>query len=146
MIRNWYNRIPHPALIPPAQLQKLAGVLKFWTRGDLLSRQRRTKVLIRLRRCAGWPAPLLLAYDIRHVSALPSTYDYRTFVCLSCMHCFLLLSFSLPLGVGGRCGVRLWHSLDFSFNFMNAKKGYFSLLKKLLSHAQNFNYDDRHIS
>ena len=33
----------------------------------ILSKQRTTKALIRLRRCAGWSAPLLFAYDIRHI-------------------------------------------------------------------------------
>ena len=37
----------------------------------LLSEQRTTKVLISLRGCAGWSAPLLFAYGIRHVFAWP---------------------------------------------------------------------------
>ena len=59
----------------PAQLQKLAWGLKFWLqklRDITLSRQRTTKGLIRLRGCAGWSAPLLFAYDIRHVFSWPS--------------------------------------------------------------------------
>ena len=37
------------------------------TRDIILSRQRTTKLLIRLRVCAVWSAPLLFAYDRRHV-------------------------------------------------------------------------------
>ena len=37
----------------------------------ILSKQRTTKVLIRLRGCAGWSAPLLFAYVIRHSFAWP---------------------------------------------------------------------------
>ena len=43
------------------------------TRDITLSRQRTTKVLIRLRGCAGWSAPLLFAYDIRHVFSWPGS-------------------------------------------------------------------------
>ena len=38
------------------------------TRGIILSRQRRTKALIRLRGCAGWSAPLLFTYGINRFS------------------------------------------------------------------------------
>ena len=38
------------------------------TRDIILSRQRTTKVLIRLRGCAGWSAPLLVAYGISRFS------------------------------------------------------------------------------
>ena len=52
----------------PAQLQKLARILKFWLYRDIiLSKQRTTKALIRLRGCAGWSAPLLFTYEIRHI-------------------------------------------------------------------------------
>ena len=37
------------------------------SRGIILSRQRTTKALIRLRGCAGWSAPLLFAYCIRQI-------------------------------------------------------------------------------
>ena len=37
-------------------------ILKSDRRGIILSRQRTTKVLIRLRKCAGWSAPLLFAH------------------------------------------------------------------------------------
>ena len=43
------------------------------TRDITLSRQRTTKVLIRLRGCAGWSALLLFAYDIRHVFSWPGS-------------------------------------------------------------------------
>ena len=38
------------------------------SRGIILSKQRTTKVLIRLRGCAGWSAPLLFAYGINRFS------------------------------------------------------------------------------
>ena len=38
------------------------------SRGIILSRQRTTKTLIRLRGCAGWSAPLLFAYGINRFS------------------------------------------------------------------------------
>ena len=42
-------------------------VLVTKTRDITLSRQRTTKALVRLREFAGWSAPFLFAYDIRHV-------------------------------------------------------------------------------
>ena len=42
----------------------------------------------------------------------------RAFVCLLCTRYFF--PFSLPLGVRGWCGVWLWHSLDFSINFIDS--------------------------
>ena len=47
----------------------------------ILSKQRTTKVLIRLRGCTGWSAPLLFAYGIRHMFAWPgpnSVGPYQT--------------------------------------------------------------------
>ena len=41
------------------------------TRDIIPSRQRTTKALIRLRGCAGWSAPLLFAFNIRHVLSWP---------------------------------------------------------------------------
>ena len=47
--------------------------------GDItLSRQRTTKALIRLRGCAGRSAPLLFAYDIRHIFSWPGSFEYAT--------------------------------------------------------------------
>ena len=41
--------------------------LDFGRIGIILSRQWKTKALIRLRRCAGWPAPFLFTYSIKQV-------------------------------------------------------------------------------
>ena len=41
---------------------------------DIQSRQRTTKVLIRLRGCAGWSVPLLFAYGIKQVFSWQSSY------------------------------------------------------------------------
>ena len=60
----------------PAQPQKLARVLKFWLKNleinVILSKQRTTKTLMRLCGCAGWSAPLMFAYDIRHIFSWPA--------------------------------------------------------------------------
>ena len=61
----------------PAQLQKLARVLKFRLqnlRDIVLFNQRTTKALIRLRGCPDWSAPLLFAYDIRHIFSWPGSH------------------------------------------------------------------------
>ena len=50
----------------PAQLQKLGGVIE--TRGIILSRQRTTKALTRLRGCAGWSARFLFPCGINRFS------------------------------------------------------------------------------
>ena len=57
----------------------------------ILSRQRTTKALIRLRGCAGWSEPLLFAYNIRHVFSWPGSFvlkhhpthisNYIIFIC-----------------------------------------------------------------
>ena len=49
------------------------------SRDIILSKQRTTKALIRLRRCAGWSAPLLFAYDIRHIFSWPGSFVLNWF-------------------------------------------------------------------
>ena len=51
--------------------------LESWNFGYsiILSQQQTIKVLIRLRGCADWSAPLLFAYGIRHVFAWPVPYN-----------------------------------------------------------------------
>ena len=56
----------------PAHPQKLA-------RDIILSTQRTTKVLIRLRWWAGWSAPLLFAYDVRHIFSWPGSFAFHFF-------------------------------------------------------------------
>ena len=46
----------------------------------ILSKQQTAKVLIRLHRCAGWSAPLLFAYGIRHIFAWPGPDRYGEIV------------------------------------------------------------------
>ena len=59
----------------PAQPQKLARVF-------ILSKQRLTKALIRLRGCVVWSAPLLSAYDIKRIFSWPGSIRiYFTFLC-----------------------------------------------------------------
>ena len=43
---------------------------------DQTARMRTTKVLIRLRGCAGSSAPLLFAYGIRHIFSWPGSIVY----------------------------------------------------------------------
>ena len=51
------------------------------SRDIILSKQRTTKALIRLRGCAGWSAPLLFAYDIRHIFSWPGSISFhKTFM------------------------------------------------------------------
>ena len=64
-------------------LQKLARTLDRASIHIKLSKQRTTKVLIRLRGCAGWSAPLLFAYGIRHVFAWPGPYYLLLFVAIT---------------------------------------------------------------
>ena len=61
----------------PDKLQRLVGVLKFLIQqvlvvhiGIILSRQRTTKTLIRLRECAGWSAAFLFAYGINRCALI----------------------------------------------------------------------------
>ena len=61
----------------PAQLQRLVSleISTIARRGIILCRQRTTKVLIRLRGCAGWSTPLLFAYGINRFSLdVPQIY------------------------------------------------------------------------
>ena len=65
-----------PDINRPAQPQKLAS-LEFSaieSRDIILSKQRTIKMLIRLRRCAVWSAPVLYAFDIRHIYSWPGSY------------------------------------------------------------------------
>ena len=57
------------------EASKRLEILVTETRDITLSRQRTTKVLIRLRGFAGWSAPLLFAYDIRHVFSWPGSNE-----------------------------------------------------------------------
>ena len=53
--------------------------LEIWTivsRDIILSKQRTTKALIRLRGCAGSSAPLLFAYGIRHIFSWPGSFVF----------------------------------------------------------------------
>ena len=67
---------------PPGQTQtglhSHRSYVEFWNlaikfRDIILSKQRTTKVLIRLRGCAGWYVPLLFTYDIRHIISWPGS-------------------------------------------------------------------------
>ena len=54
------------------------------SRDIILSKQRTTKALIRLRGCAGWSAPLLFAYIIRHIFSWPGSYVLNWLVVTGC--------------------------------------------------------------
>ena len=51
----------------------MVDILVTETRDITQSRQRATKMLIRLCGCADWSAPLLFAYDIRHIFSWPGS-------------------------------------------------------------------------
>ena len=59
---------------------KKLEILDIETRGIILSKQRITRALTRLRRCAGWSAPLLFAYGYNRFShdVAPSLYYKKT--------------------------------------------------------------------
>ena len=58
----------------------------------ILSRQRTTKVLIRLRGCAGWSTHLLFAYGLRHVFTWPGPYNKNCCISFLC-HIFTGVQF-----------------------------------------------------
>ena len=49
-------------------------IMAIESRDITLSKQRTTKALIRLRACASWSAPLMFAYDIRHIFSRTGSY------------------------------------------------------------------------
>ena len=51
-------------------------ILAIESRAIRLSKQRTTRMLIRLRGCAGWSAPLLFAYGIRQVFSLAGSISF----------------------------------------------------------------------
>ena len=79
----------------PAQLHRLASLkdLASTSIGIILSKQRITKTLIRLPRCAGWPTSLLFAYSIKHVfswrgSFYSSSFQVKPLLALIHIHTF----------------------------------------------------------
>ena len=57
----------------PTEPSMRLEILVTETRDITLSRQWTTKALIRLCRCTSWSAPLLFAYDIRHIFSWPGS-------------------------------------------------------------------------
>ena len=68
-----------------------SGVCDLETRDIILSKEWTTKVLIRLRRCAGWSVPLLFAYGIKHVFAWPGPFYSRLKVLSKRFKCSILV-------------------------------------------------------
>ena len=59
-----------------------SSYIAFSCKSSLLSRQRTTKALIRLHRCAGWSAPLLLTYDKNRFSHNVAHFQInRSYLC-----------------------------------------------------------------
>ena len=72
---------------------EIFGYRNFWD--IILSRQRKTKALNRLRGCAGWCAPLLFAYDIRHVFSRPGSnvfFSCRSHLLELCVYSMFMFS------------------------------------------------------
>ena len=76
------------------EILDLAGI------GIILAKQRTTKVLIRLRRCVDWSAPLLFAYAINRFSHDMAHFIFNAFKCLVtfCIpNCFKSIYLHFPL-------------------------------------------------
>ena len=85
---NMFSGVSDQVRLKPACSASMKlEILVTETRDITLSRQRTTKALIRLRRCAGWSVPLLFAYDIRHVFSWPSSIESTVYnQCYSIFH------------------------------------------------------------
>ena len=62
------NQVRHKLACSATETTYSLEISAIVRRDIILSRQRTTKVLIRLRGCAGWSAPLLFAYGINRFS------------------------------------------------------------------------------
>ena len=61
------EQVRHKPACSVTQASQRLEILDIETRCIILSKQRTTKTLIRLRRCAGWSVSLLFTYGIRHI-------------------------------------------------------------------------------
>ena len=61
------NQARHKPAFAATEASYSLEILAIESRDIILSKQWTKKALIRLRGCAGWSAPLLFAYDIRHI-------------------------------------------------------------------------------
>ena len=86
-----YNQVRHKPAYAATDARWRLEIWDIETRGIILSRQRTTKALVRLRGCAGRSAPLLFAYGksrfchdvahIRHTSKLPdATENFKNWI------------------------------------------------------------------
>ena len=83
------------------------------TRDITLSRQRTMKALIRLRRCSGWSAPLLFAYDKRHDFSWPGSHVCFTSIDFVITYeNFVLFSLFEPLSLFVFCFVNVLENLE----------------------------------
>ena len=80
---NWPAQLQTPARILKFRIYKLYSIIWSW--------QWTTKVLIRLRECAGWSVPLLFTYGIRHIFSWPGSFvfDFLLLSFFSCSHGWL---------------------------------------------------------
>ena len=110
----------HKSACAATEASKSLEISAIESRDIILSKQRTTKVLIRLRRCAGWSAPLVFAYDIRHIFSWPGSIVnislaeeraglciFRAFVCCFFLHVLIFVLFLFPLVSGVGCGFDL---------------------------------------
>ena len=85
-------------------------------RDIILSKQRTTKTLIRLRRCAGWSAPLSFAYEIRHIfsmlSELLTKYLWQSICLFKKKNDFLILEIVYFWIAAGSSSIFSSHSLN----------------------------------
>ena len=72
-LREFPTRSDSKLACSATEASMMVDILVTETRDITLSRQRATKMLIRLCGCADWSAPLLFAYDIRHIFSWPGS-------------------------------------------------------------------------
>ena len=66
----------HKPACAATEASKSLEISAIESRDIILSKQWKTKAQIKLHGCAVWYAPLLFAYDIRHVFSWPGSYIY----------------------------------------------------------------------
>ena len=77
------DQVRHKPACAATETSYSLKILNLERRGIILSRQRTTKVLIRLRGCTGWSAPLLFAYGKNRFSH-DGAHIILTFMCTTC--------------------------------------------------------------
>ena len=87
-LRGLRPEVSHKPACTATEARWSPEILETASRGIMLSRQQTTKVLIRLRECAGWSVPLLFAYNtnrfshnVVHITKITNQKMLRSFSC-----------------------------------------------------------------